>query len=335
MGSRRIKMVVFACQIALTITIGIAGTYWYFKSRGLRTNELVLWTLGDEVVGLSVSPDGKSLVAVGSLGVVAIWDLENYQVRKYFCIPTQSAHAFAILNNGKSILTSDTNGNLTVTNLSTGETIRQIKVENGSIIRSMFYAKDNDLLLTADIEDNLLMWRLSDDGAVAKKTSIAGSVVSYSNKHQLVAWSTWGSLRVARISKNDVDEVFRKDIDGVSKAHALDDSDYFAVSRRDGSIVVIDLAKTTVLFAEMIHHKAALSVRMGNGALVLSGGGDGRAVLTNWKNKELIAAVRHPTPVTDVCFSKDEKEFFVASDAFHITMHNSETGNLIRVLPLE
>jgi hypothetical protein len=62
---------------------------------------------------------------------------------------------------------------------------------------------------------------------------------------------------------------------------------------------------------------------------------DHKAVLTNWKTKEKGISIWHPRGVTAVCFSRNENEFFVASEGFHVTMHNAETGDQLRVLPLE
>lgn len=248
----------------------------------------------DRVVGVSISPDGKTIASASFDRTVKIWDAASgIEIR------TLKGHTNAVLavrysNDGRYIATGGLDKKAIIWDAATGNQVRVIE-GNGAGVLCVAWSMDNGLLATGNRGEinNLKVFRVSNGEQVADLV-----------KHQAAVFSVDFSR----------------------------DGKYLAAGSQDLSISVWDAATRNALPAMEGHKKIVFSVSYSpDGRYVASGGGDSRTgEVKLWPAEKAFEPIMefkgHEAQVSSVIFSPDSKTVFSGSFDQTIRAWDVETG---------
>jgi eukaryotic-like serine/threonine-protein kinase len=197
------------------------------------------------------------------------------------------------------------------------------KLEHGTIVTSLQFSRDNQVLFTAAADGKVRQWRISDGKLVGEPIQEEGAVVALdldSSGRHLLLGTTSGTARVwwpaPRYPLGD-----RLTCSGAIESMTLaPDGRQLVTGCDNGQTLLWDLRRTAAPARSFEHKSAVLGVAFSpDGKSILTGGADARARLWDAQTGSALGApLPHTTTVSRVAFRPDGKVFVTATETGEI-----------------
>ena len=109
----------------------------------------------------AVSRDGKRIAAISGDSIKVIDVDSGKQIRTEFAGPTGDPYNVVFSPDGRSLVSSDTNGSIRYWSAQTGEQKRVMFHERGRMVRALDVSPDGKLLASSSLDDTVRLWDLA------------------------------------------------------------------------------------------------------------------------------------------------------------------------------
>jgi len=326
--------------VALTAIVSLLYGIQYYLGGPLRL------TVTSEVYDLALSPDGSTVAAAASDGVVRLWDVGSNWTLRELAGHTGAVLRVAFDSSGSTLFSAGRDGVIRLWDVASGQVETELKVPEEESLNDASLAADGATLATIGEDGVVRVWDLA-AGEVRQsigpnehtKRAVAispdGALVAAGDGENIQVWDASSGEPVQRLEGYWEDETTQEDWLGhEGEVTALDfspDAELLVSGSADKSIVFWDVESGEVRWTGEGHF-AALNKLVFNqeGDAVLSGSADAKA--KNWRmpgGKVSSTFVGHLGAVNAVAYGPDQASILSAGDDGSVrawdTINTSET----------
>ena len=130
------------------------------------------------VVGLAVSPDGKTLASGGKDGRVTLWDLSTRQMRTTFVMRGRSIEALAFSPGGATLALAGGRGPIELWDVAGARSVGRVGDDGPENYRALAFSPGGATLASGDSEGTIILWDLARRRPRALERAHTNQVVS-------------------------------------------------------------------------------------------------------------------------------------------------------------
>ncbi len=316
---------------------------------GLRGNDVKIWdaATGRElltlvghtgwVMGLSFSPDGKSLASTSLDGTVKIWSLTPGNETVAVTTPAASFGTRIAYNPQRDeFAASGGDGTITVWDARTGDS--RLKLGDHKLeVLSLAFSADGERLASGSLDGTAVIWDLSTGKKLLALQAHPPGVrdIAFNPGGTLIA--TGGFDGTAKIWDGKTGELLHEFAghEGIVLGVAFSpDGNYLATSSTDATAVIWD-TRTGDRIRSLQHLSGVREVAYSPDGKILAAG-DGEGIVTLWDpatGSQIRTLAGHSTGIQSLSFSSDGKWIATGSEDNTAKIWDMQTGQEMLTLP--
>ena len=261
------------------------------------------------VSSLSFSPDGTTLASAGSSGTVILWDVATQE--RIAALQGYAGRELSFSPDGTTLASAGSSGTVILWDVRTQERITTLEGPP-YLVSSLSFSPNGALLAYGDSEGTIILWDVATrervvtlQGHRSAVTSVSFSpdgtlLASGSEDYTVKLWDVATRERVATLQRH------RSVVTSVSFSS---DGTLLASAPvwQDGMVELWDVATRERIATLQGHTEGASSVSFSasDGALLATGGWDGKVILWDVLKREQIVAFGHTDKIYSMAFSPD------------------------------
>ncbi|KAI9129470.1 hypothetical protein ON05_034655 (plasmid) [Acaryochloris sp. CCMEE 5410] len=290
----------------------------------------------DYVYGLSISPDGRTIVSASSDQTLKVWDLATGEELRTLKGHTDSVNGLSISSDGRTIVSASSDQTLKVWDLATGEELRTLKGHTDSV-NGLSISPDGRTIVSASSDQTLKVWDLAtgEELRTLKGHTHTVTCVSISPDGQTLVSTSWDqTLKVWDLATGEELRTLKGHTDSVYGLSISPDGRTIVSASGDYTLKVWELATGQELRTLSSHTDYVNGVSISlDGRTLVSASWD--HTLKVWElatGQELRTLKGHTALITDVSISPDGRTLVSASGDYTLKVWELATGQELRTL---